>query len=151
MFCKSDQKDKCGISLIDYNKLSWYILKMFYKVWGKVRKGKSRGRLLGFPTANINLKKNIPDGIYVSSVKFNKKFYKAATFIGNSKTYNENDKRVEAFILNFNKDIYGRWISITLFKKIRNNKKFKTEKDLIFQIKNDLKTIEKLNIEDFIK
>ena len=151
MFCKLDQKNKCGISLLDYNKLSWYILKMFYKVWGKVRKGKSRGRLLGFPTANINLKKDIPDGIYVSRVKFNKKFYKAATFVGNSKTYNENDKKVEAFILNFNKDIYGRWISITLFKKIRNNKKFKTEKDLISQIKNDLSIIEKLNIENFVK
>lgn len=124
---------------------------MFYTVWGKVRKGKSRGKLLGFPTANINLKKQIPEGIYFSKVKYKNNFYKAATFVGNSKTFNENDKKVECYILNFNESIYGSWISITLFKKIRDNTKFKNEKDLIVQIKKDIKVIEELNIEDFVK
>lgn len=108
-----------------------------YKFWGKVRKDKQRGKSLGFPTVNVNLHKNIPEGIYISKTKVQKKIYPSITFVGKVKTYNEQEYKSETFILDFNRNIYSQWISISLLKKIRPNKKFSSEKDLIRQMKKD--------------
>lgn len=107
------------------------------KFWGKVKKNSQRGKGLGFPTANINLRKNIPEGIYISKIKLDKKHYPALTFIGIAKTFNEKKVQAEIYILDFKKNIYGSWISIELIKKIRGNIKFNSAKDLIAQMKKD--------------
>ena len=107
------------------------------KFWGKVRSNNKRGKSLGFPTANLNLSKDIPEGIYISKTKINKVEYKSVTFIGASKTFNEKRFHAETFILDFNQDIYGEWIIVKLIKKIRNNKKFNSVEDLIIQMKKD--------------
>ena len=60
-----------------------------YKFWGKVRKHQSRGKKLGFPTANLNLRKQIPEGIYISKTKVGRFLYFSLTFIGTAKTFNE--------------------------------------------------------------
>jgi|GEM_PF-522475 riboflavin kinase/FMN adenylyltransferase len=121
-----------------------------YKFWGKVRKHNQRGKKLGFPTANINLRKNIPAGIYISRVKIGKLIYSALTFIGKAETFNEKSFQAETYILDFKKNIYkrslkseltnslyGQWLSIRLLKKIRDNKKFDSADDLIAQMKKD--------------
>lgn len=108
-----------------------------YKFWGKVRKHNQRGRKLGFPTANINLTKNIPEGIYISKTKIRDTRYNSLTFIGKAETFQEIIFHAETYILDFNKDIYGEWISVELIKKIRNNQKFKSADDLIMQMKED--------------
>ena len=112
-------------------------------LWGKVKKGSKRGKLLGFPTANFSLHKKIQQGIYVSQTKFLGKVFQSVTFIGNAKTFGEKDIKAETYILNFNKNLYGKFITIKLLKKIRGNKKFKSEKDLIRQIKRDLDATKK--------
>lgn len=108
-----------------------------FKFWGKVRRHNQRGRKLGFPTANINLTKNIPKGIYISHAKIANSVYPALTFIGKAKTFNEKKFQSETYILDFKKDIYGKWISIKLLKKIRDNKKFNTTGQLVDQMKKD--------------
>ncbi len=108
-----------------------------FKFWGKVKKYNQRGKELGFPTANINLQKNIPEGIYISKSKIGGHQYPSLTFIGRAKTFNEKKFQAETYILNFNEDIYDKWISIELLKKIRENKKFNSAKDLITQMKKD--------------
>lgn len=113
-------------------------MKYKFLVWGKVKKGKKRGKKLGFPTANITLHKNIPQGIYASTAKIGKNEFPSVTFIGAAKTFKENDIKGETFILDFDKNIYGRWISIKLFKKIRSNKKFDSIKALKAQMRKDL-------------
>jgi len=121
-------------------------MKILFIFRGKVKKGKERGKLLGFPTANIALHKEIPEGIYASRVTFENKNYRAATFIGTSKTFNETEYRAESYILDFNQNIYGEWITVRLFKKLRGNKKFNSEQQLINQMKRDaLTTREFLN------
>lgn len=95
---------------------------------GKVKKGFQKGKSLGFPTANIELKEKFAGGIYVSKTKIGEIIYPSITFIG---------KMVETYILDFKKDLYGKWISVRLLKKIRKNKKFKSEKDLVLQMKLD--------------
>ena len=117
-----------------------------FEVRGIVKKGKQRGRLLGFPTANISVDQNIPEGIYVSEVILNGANYKAATFVGIAKTLNENDYLLESYILNFDKNIYGEEMLVRIYKKIRNNKKFDSERDLVNQIKKDIDLTEKFFI-----
>ncbi len=105
--------------------------------WGKVRKQNKRGRELGFPTANVNLNKNIPEGIYISKIKLENRIYPALTFIGKAKTFDEKKFQSETYILNFNKNIYNKFISVQLLKKIRENKKFNSTEELISQMKKD--------------
>lgn len=107
------------------------------KFWGRVRKDNQRGEILGFPTANINFTKNIPEGVYISKTKLQDRIYPSLTFIGKAKTFNETKVRAETYILDFNKNIYGQWISVKLIKKIRANKKFSSETDLVAQMKKD--------------
>lgn len=110
-----------------------------YKFWGKVRKHNQRGKKLGFPTANINLRKKIPEGIYISKTKLGNYFYPSLTFIGAAKTFGESRFHAETYILNFKQDIYGKWISLKLIKRIRNNQKFDSAEQLIKQMRKDEK------------
>lgn len=108
-----------------------------YKFWGKVRRHNQRGKKLGFPTANINLTKDIAEGIYVAKTKVDYLWYKSITFVGTAKTFEEKNFRAEIYILDFKKNIYDKWISVELLKKIRENKKFKNASELIIQMKRD--------------
>ena len=108
-----------------------------YKFWGKVREHKQRGKKLGFPTANVNLTKKIPEGIYISQTRLEGRRYPSLTFIGIAKTFDEKNFRAETYILEFKQDIYNKWISIELIKKIRSNKKFDSAEILIDQMKKD--------------
>lgn len=102
-----------------------------------------RGKKLGFPTANVNLYKKIPEGIYVSKTKIGKSIYPGLTFIGIAKTFNEKKLHAETYILDFKKNIYDKWISVKLLKKIRGNKKFKSAEELVEQMKEDEKKARK--------
>lgn len=107
------------------------------KLKGKVNKGKKRGKALGFPTANIKIKKSLPEGIYLSFTQVNGIKYPGLTFIGKAITFSEDYYQAESYILDFNKSLYGKWIKIVLIKKIRDNQKFKDEKELIRAMKED--------------
>ena len=119
-------------------------MQILFKYSGKVIGGKKRGRNLGFPTINVKIHKKIPEGVYASEIKINKEVYFGATFIGGSKTYGESDYKSESFIFDFNKDVYGKWVSIKLINKIRDNIKFTSEGELISQIKKDILDIKKI-------
>lgn len=110
---------------------------VIHKFWGKVRKAIQRGRKLGFPTANINLAKKIPEGIYISKTKIQNEQYHALTFIGKAKTFNEKKFHAEVYILDFKQNIYGKWLSVKLLKRIRSNRKFNSAQGLIAQMKKD--------------
>ncbi len=144
-----------------------------FTIKGKVITGAKRGKLLGFPTANIKLNQNIPEGIYISTVEIchsvldpessqeilkpirqahgpeyiegqvQKDNQKAVTFIGASKTFNETEIKAETYILEFDQNIYGQTIEVNLLKKIRDNKKFSLEKELIDQMNKDIKEAKK--------
>lgn len=107
------------------------------RFWGKVRQGQKRGKELGFPTANINIIKVFAEGIYISEAKLNGQTYPALTFIGIARTFNAENYLSETYILDFNQNLYNNWLSIKLIKKIRDNQKFKSIKQLIIQMKQD--------------
>lgn len=119
------------------------MLKKQIIIWGKVRQGSKRGKLLGFPTANFLIHKKLDQGVYISQTKFIGKTYQSATFIGNAKTFGEKDVKAETYILDFNKNLYGKFISVTLLKKLRDNLMFKSEEQLIKQMNKDLEDTKK--------
>lgn len=99
--------------------------------------GNKRGRLLGFPTANVPLHKKIPEGIYVSRVTCDGQTFKALTFIGNATTFDEKVYQAETYMLDFDQDIYGKYMTIHLLKKIRQNQKFVNADELVKQMQRD--------------
>jgi riboflavin kinase/FMN adenylyltransferase len=111
---------------------------MIYVFWGKVIKGKSRGKDLGFRTANVRLAKAIAEGVYVSECKVGGEMYEAVSFVGAAETFGETRVFGETYIFDFDKDIYGRWISVRLLKKIRESKKFESKEELIEAIERDV-------------
>ena len=114
-----------------------------YTVQGNIRRGKQRGKDLGFPTANIPLAQNIPEGVYLSKVTIDNKDYPALTFIGKAETFGESEYQAESYILDFDQIIYDQQISVKLFKKIRDSKKFDSQEELIEQMKEDEKEARK--------
>lgn len=106
---------------------------------GTVLHGRKRGKILGYPTANLRLNEDIPAGIYISFTNIDDKKYQSITFVGNATTFGEKEIFAETHILDFDNDIYGEHISVKLLKKIRNNEKFTTPENLIKQMEKDKK------------
>lgn len=111
---------------------------------GIVQKGFSRGRLLGFPTANIivdDLYMLPKNGVYIGRaiLENEKRSHPALINIGNNPTFGYRDTIIEVFILNFYKDIYNKSLTVRLMKYLRQEKKFNSSEELSFQINEDIK------------
>lgn len=117
-----------------------------FEIQGKVVQGEKRGRDLGFPTANIVLSTDVPDGIYASEVEFDGKKYMAASFVGKAETFGSEDYKLESYILDFEEDLYGKEITVKLYEKIRENQKFSSAELLIEKMKDDV-----LKVRDYFK
>jgi riboflavin kinase/FMN adenylyltransferase len=110
-----------------------------YEIEGSVIKGKSRGKALGFPTANIETENEIiPPGVFISTAWIDSKSFPSLTNVGNRPTFDQNETIIESFIINLNKYLYGEKIRVNFIKKIRDEMKFKTPDGLAQQIKKDL-------------
>lgn len=116
------------------------LLEPYYRV-GKVIDGSHKGKLLGYPTANISIDNHLislKPGSYVSSVIINNKNYLAVTFVGKSKTIDEQKSMIEAHILDFSENLYGQNIKISFLKFIRSPSKFDSIKNLKIAIREDV-------------
>ena len=133
-------------NLIEARKL----LGRYYQIRGKVVTGRDRGgKLLGFPTANINLQDELcpKKGVYAVSVERRGKLYKGVANIGYSPTFEDQSFTVEVHILDFHEDIYGEKIRINFVSRLRDEVKFNSIEELSEQIKKDIqKTRELLSI-----
>ncbi len=99
-----------------------------YTLTGRVVAGDKLGRLMGFPTANIEIDtrhKLIPmDGIYAVTVRREHREYGAMLYIGNRPTINGTKRNIEVNIFDFNSEIYGEELTICLHKLIREDRKY---------------------------
>lgn len=114
-------------------------MKPQYTLNGIVQHGNKRGKEMGFPTLNLQTEHNIAEGIYLSQTLVQNTWYNSLTFIGVAKTFNAKDYLAETFILDFDKDIYGESVTVTLLKKLRGNMKFASVPELVTQMKQDEK------------
>ena len=117
------------------------MLGSYYEVEGKVFKGQQLGRKLGFPTANINYLDCIApkDGIYAGFIVFDGKCFEAALSSGVRPQFNGKERFLEAHIMNFKKNIYGRRVRILFVNKIRDETIFEDVSKLKEQMLSDCK------------
>ena len=112
-----------------------------YTLDGRVIKGKSRGKTIGFPTANIQTENEItPSGVFITKVRVRSKDRPSLTNIGCSPTFGQQETNIESYIINYNRNLYGEKIRILFLKKIREEMKFATSQELSRQIQNDIST-----------
>ena len=113
-----------------------------FNITGTVVKGKSRGKTLGFPTANIvvNSSKILPgNGVYlINSKVFNKSIHGMMN-VGQNPTFKDKEHSIEIHFFDFEKNIYGIRISVNILKKIREEIKFDSSSELSKQLQEDKK------------
>ena len=118
-------------------------------VEGVVAHGDKRGRLLGFPTANIaGDSVMIEDGVWAGTVQLNPqengKEYVAAISLGSRPTYYAKDgvRLIEAFLLDFNDQIYGQSVRIQFIQRLRPQWVFEDSSQLVQQLHRDVADVE---------
>ncbi len=103
---------------------------------GKVTKGKEIGRKLGFPTANIANISKIKPGIYAGQVKIGEKKMLAALYVSE-----KSEEILEAHIIDFSEDIYGKEIEVEVLEKIRGDQNISDLDELKKLISSDIQKI----------
>ncbi len=111
-----------------------------YSISGVVKKDRQVGKKLGFPTANVilnNQKFSIKNGVYSGVVEVDKKPYKSIINYGARPTFNLEEKLVEAHLIGFDGNLYGKEIEVQFLDYIRDIKKFDSAEELIEQLNKD--------------
>jgi riboflavin kinase/FMN adenylyltransferase len=114
-----------------------------YQIRGRVVRGRDRGgKLLGIPTANINLQDELcpKTGIYAVTVEHSNRIYNGVANIGYSPTFDDKQFTVEVHLLDFAENIYDEKIRVNFIERIRDEKKFGDISELKEQINQDIKT-----------
>lgn len=117
------------------------LLGRYYTMAGKVVHGDARGAKLGFPTANLSLNTDyvLPaKGVYAGYVNYNGNRLRGVANFGHNPTFTVGEYRIEVFIIDLNKNLYGEDLEFSLVKYIRPEKKFDNKDDLIKAIKQDV-------------
>jgi riboflavin kinase / FMN adenylyltransferase len=107
------------------------------EVEGTVVSGDARGGTLGFPTANLRLEPELlvpAYGIYAGEADG----HRAAISIGTNPHYGGEERRVEAYLLDFEGDLYGRRLVLELWRRLRDEQSFESEEELVAQIARDV-------------
>ncbi len=118
-----------------------------YQIRGKVVKGRNRGgKLLGFPTANINLTDELCPkmGVYAVTVEVASKKHMGVANIGYSPTFEDHIFTVEVHILDFKGDIYEEEIRVNFIARLRDEKKFSGIAQLSEQINIDIEKAKRI-------
>ena len=117
------------------------MLGRLYSLAGSVVEGEHRGKGLGFPTANLSVESGIVipgDGIYAAWANVGSARYQAACNIGVRPTFGGGRRTVEAFILDFDGDLYGRPLTLEFANRLRGEEAFPTVDALVDQMKRDV-------------
>jgi len=107
------------------------------EIEGTVVLGDQRGGTLGFPTANLAVPADllVPGyGIYAGSALG----HRAAVSIGVNPHYGGDERRVEPYLLDFDGDLYGRRLVVELWRRLRDERAYESEEELIAQIERDV-------------
>lgn len=112
-----------------------------YSVRGEVVAGQQRGRTIGFPTANIAVWEQQllpPNGVYAGWAMWGNERHRAVTNIGVRPTFAGQGVTVEAYLLDYAGDLYGKTLEVTFEARLRDEQKFSGLEALIAQIQADV-------------
>lgn len=116
-----------------------------FEIEGRVEKGQQLGRTIGFPTANLDLGEYLRPAVGIYAVRCGVEaqdqstvtWYNGAGYYGNRPTVDGTGELFEAFLFDFQGDLYGRYLRVALIEFIRPDKKFDGLDDLQKQIQHD--------------
>jgi riboflavin kinase/FMN adenylyltransferase len=116
-----------------------------FDIDGEVEHGDHRGKSLGVPTANVAPDPTLvrpPRGVYAGRARVADVWYPAAINVGVNPTFGGDEAttpvRVEAYLLDFDADLYGRWIRVEFWQRLRDELRFDSEESLIEQMHRDI-------------
>ena len=118
-----------------------------YSITGTVVQGDGRGGPLGFPTANLRMPAESlapRDGIYACWVEIDGSRHMAAASIGERPTFPGAGRSVEAFVMDFEGDLYGRELRLELVRRLRDEEKYASVEQLRLQIDRDVSETRRL-------
>ena len=120
-----------------------------YRLSGTVVEGKRLGHTIGFPTANLQVEpyKFLPKtGVYVASARLDsERIFRAVVNIGMQPSTGNHQLAIEAYILDFDENIYGKPLSLDLLAYLRPEQKFASIENLVRQIGMDADTAKNYN------
>jgi riboflavin kinase/FMN adenylyltransferase len=114
-----------------------------YRMSGEVVHGAGRGKQINFPTANVDYAKEKitpPNGIYACWATLENERFMAATNIGFNPTFTpeRQTQSLEAYLLDFDRDIYGEVLTLEFVARLREEIRYTTVEALIAQIQDDV-------------
>lgn len=112
-----------------------------HRLEGIVIRGDRRGRGLGYPTANLSTPRYaaIPaDGVYACRFVHRGRELAAAVSVGTNPTFSGRERRVEAFVLDLDEDLYGEQVALDFVERLRGMVRFDTPEELVTQIDDDV-------------
>ncbi|MBE5756186.1 MAG: riboflavin biosynthesis protein RibF [Clostridiales bacterium] len=120
------------------------LLGSFYFITSVVKEGRKVGKTLGFPTVNLKVngkKIALKQGVYKGKIFLDGIEYKTIINYGKAPTFNVKKRLVEAYILGFDGNLYGKKITLYFEDFLREIKKFKSKEGLIKQLNKDIESI----------
>jgi riboflavin kinase / FMN adenylyltransferase len=117
------------------------LLARYFTLSGKVVAGDSRGRTLGYPTANVVFPPTAvmpADGVYAVWVVVDQNIHPGVANIGSNPTFGVSGRRLEVHLLDYEADLYDRHLTIELVQRLRDEKVFAGAAELISQIEKDV-------------
>ncbi|ABL01820.1 FMN adenylyltransferase / riboflavin kinase [Candidatus Ruthia magnifica str. Cm (Calyptogena magnifica)] len=136
----SSSKIRQSLKKGDFN-LANQLLGREFSISGKIIHGQKQGRAIDFPTINILIKRKISPllGVFAVNVELNGKIYNGVCNLGKRPTIGGEIILLEAFLFDFNSQIYGENAKTVFKYKIRDEQKFDSFSALKRQIKSDVK------------
>jgi riboflavin kinase/FMN adenylyltransferase len=117
-----------------------------YTLTGTVVQGAGRGRKLGFPTANVKVDDVLipADGVYAGFVDVDGRAWPSAISIGSTPTFAGSTRQVEAHLLGYSADLYGRAVAVHLTEWVRGQQRFASAEALTAQVRADIERVREL-------
>lgn len=119
----------------------------YFTVGGRVVSSSRRGRLLGFPTANLDIgtEQALPvNGVYVTITQIDDKRLLSVTNIGTRPTFGDSQKTIETHLLDYVGDLYDKELKVSFVQRLRDEKRFASSQELKEQISKDIEAAKAL-------
>jgi riboflavin kinase/FMN adenylyltransferase len=118
-----------------------------HRIEGVVVRGDGRGAGIGYPTANLApvAYAAVPaDGVYAGRLHRRGEVLPAAISLGTNPTFDGQEHRIEAYVLDFDGDLYGEHVSFEFVERLRSTERYDSVDDLLAQMRQDVEVTRRL-------